>query len=269
MIDILSMPSSLLCAWKSLSRLDCIREYYSLKSEVHGWIASALLFSMLGVSSKLAWGFLSTLYCWKTGRLSLWYLCIASRNLHFLLTWRPSAGLNLELMDPWTDRSKDFGCLNFRRLEHCFFFSSPFACLTALPRTHIPLTNTHTPSSTSSMKFPVLVLFCATQLSFVLAAGHGRVLYRRQNSAPSSSSLMRPSSIVTPSAPSLPASFATPPVATNAPPLLSMQSAVTLAVSTTYEQGATPPVSGAPGLPTPYELNLVHLYMCVCGDCIL
>lgn len=141
MIDILSMPSSLLCAWKSLSGVDYIREYYSQKSEVHG---SALLFSMLGVSSKLAWGFLSTLYCWKTGRLSLWYLCIASRNLHFLLTWRPSAGLNLELMDTWTDGSKDFGCLDFGRLEHCSFFSSPFACLTALPHTDIPLTNTHT-----------------------------------------------------------------------------------------------------------------------------
>ena len=155
------------------------------------------------------------------------------------------------------------------RASRALFFSSPFACLTALPRTHIPLTNTHTPSSTSSMKFPVLVLLCATQLPFALAAGHGRVLYRRQNPTLSSSSLMRPSSTVTPSAPSLPASFAMPPVATNAPPLaditLSMHSAITLAVSTTYEQRATPPVSGAPGLPTPCELNLAHLYMCVCG----
>ena len=113
------------------------------------------------------------------------------------------------------------------------------------------------------MKFSVLVFLYIARLSFALATGHGKILYRRQNLALSSSSLS--SSTVVPSAASPPVSFATPQAATNAPPLASitfgMPSAATLAVSATYEQGATPPVPSAPGLPTPCESNL---YMCVC-----
>jgi len=108
------------------------------------------------------------------------------------------------------------------------------------------------------MEFSVLVFLYIAQLSFALAAGHGKVLYRRQNLALSSSSLS--SSTVAPSAASPPVSFATPQAATNAPPLASimfgMPSAATLAVSATYEHGATPPVPSAPGLPTPCESNL-------------
>ncbi|KAJ3558568.1 hypothetical protein NP233_g11486 [Leucocoprinus birnbaumii] len=135
------------------------------------------------------------------------------------------------------------------------------------------------------MRFQVLTLLCATQLALVSASQHGKVLHRRQNPAPASSSSSSSSSststsgsagpaATTTGAPGVPGvttvtstsvTVVTPPLAsgataTNAPPLASitmgMPTQATLAISSTYAKGATPPISGAPHLPTPFVFQM-------------
>jgi len=86
MIDILSMPSSLLCAWKSLSGVDYIREYYSQKFQhfffrcwvfPQGWHG---VFSRPCIAARqedLAYGICAQLLVictsyWLDGRLQGW-----------------------------------------------------------------------------------------------------------------------------------------------------------------------------------------------------